>query len=202
MSFTLIFVTGVFIGMFLYVTVFKPVYVPEEAPAEVEAAREFSVIGQAYGGMRGPEFVRPSFRILGDGRYTYQPGGVGEGALRTETGTLPADLLASLRSEATEPNLLEAAAPAQKADCRLFVDGYDYRYQFTVSGTVYSVDTCESNVTYSDELVLLLDEVWSYVLNPTQYVPRVRPDGTDTGSTPASGLERWLREQLRGEASV
>ena len=187
--------TGVLIGVFLYVGFFKPTYAPERPPAEVAAARQFSVVGQAYGGMRGPEFVRPSFRVLGDGSYTYQPGGVGDAALRTEEGYLPEEMIQTLQSLATADRVSELSRPGAAKDCRVHVDGYDYRYQFTLEGVSYSIDTCVNNVQYDDQLLITLDRVWSYVLDPAGYVP---PSPGSGSSSDDSWLERLLKERLRG----
>ena len=64
----LTFVTWAFIGMFIYVTSFKPVYAPDDLP-DGDLAEEYSVIGRAYSGeiSRGEQ---PTVRLRSDGSYT------------------------------------------------------------------------------------------------------------------------------------
>ena len=187
--FILTFVTGAFIGMFIYVTSFKPTYVPEDVNSDEDKAYEFSITGKTYGGLIAPEYIRPSFRLLGNGQYTYIRGGTGDNALEPEEGKLPRTIMNEINSEVTASQLAAASAPAEKDFCENYVDGTDYRYQITLDGTVYQLDTCFTDLTYESDLAAALEAVWQYLLDPSL-------NQSNAPQTPSDAAERFLRERL------
>lgn len=166
-SFGLAFVTGIFIGMFMFVTVFKPAYIPDDLDRTEDKAYEFSVVGKAYGGLVPNDYIHPSFRLLGNGEYTLLPGGTDADALEPVSGFIPNDLQRLLDSEIRAESLLDKSVPVEKT-CRSFSDGTDYKYQITVEGTVYQLDTCKTALSYGANLAVLLDEVWDYLSKQQQ----------------------------------
>lgn len=166
-SFGLAFVTGIFIGMFMYVTVFKPTYIPDDLGRTEDQAFEFSIVGKSYGGFVPNGYIHPSFRLLGNGEYTYLPGGSGSDALEPVKGYIPGSLERSINAEISRDNLLDKATPTEK-NCRSYSDGSDYKYQITLEGTVYQLDTCRTSLSYDDTLSVLLDEVWNYLSKESQ----------------------------------
>ena len=143
-TFILVFVTGAFIGMMIYVTSFKPIYESEGIGGSETLAEDFSVIGKAYGGNEGPEYIRPSFRMLGNGEYTYLPGGESDNALDPLSGSLPSRLVRQVQSAASESSLNRYADSASKSDCVSYEGGFDYEYRIIVEGESFTVDTCQN----------------------------------------------------------
>lgn len=188
MFFILTFLTGFVIGLFLYITAFKPTYVPEDF-ADLDKASEFSVIGSVYGGLRGPEFTRPSFRVISDQTYQYRPGGE-TGAATVAEGRMVSSLFDALRTAADEDDVAYFSESVARANCASDRGGYDYHYTITIDGTVYELDTCQTNLEPDDELALVLDDVWTYVADPTAYT-----------ATPSDSLNGVIVDYLRKHLS-
>ena len=194
----LTFATGLFIGMAIYVVSFKPTYAPENLNTEEDSALEFSIIGKAYGGDLGPEYIRPSFRLLRNGTYDYIQGGDGEDALDSVTGKLSKNVLNRVVASMEEAVLLEASWPTEKDDYRIFVDGIDYQYQITLDGTVYQLDTCNTDLDYDSELAISLEMVWNElggtedIVNPDTGTATFKPSGESIQEQATS----WLKSRL------
>lgn len=174
----LTFVTGLFIGAVVYATSFKPVYAPEDIAVVNDQAEEFSVIGEQYGGFRQAG-QSPSFRILGDGTYVYRSARM-DGVL--ENGVLPQVLVKQLRSNSRESLLAQYAEGQSDSECRSYVDGIDYRYQFVVAGDQYIVDTCQTALGYESDLQQTLEEIWLYLRDPQNYELPPPPSFTDVAT--------------------
>ena len=190
MLLTLTFITGVAIGAYVYVTAFKPTYAPEGLSDTEEGAAEFSVVGKAYGGNESASYIRPSFRVLGDGSYLYVAGGEGDEALDPAKGELPSDLRRALLSAASDSVLLDSSETVTKNNCRSFAVGVDYEYRVVKDGEAYTLDTCHTAFNYEDELALVLEDVWNF-LGGESYGARGLK-----GDTPYEMLENFLRERL------
>lgn len=187
---SLTFVTGVAIGAYVYVTAFKPTYAPEGLNDSEEGAAEFSVVGKIYGGTESADYIRPSFRVLGDGSYLYAVGGEGEDALEPIEGELPSDLRRALLSAAADDVLLEGSQTVGKSNCRSYQGGTDYEYRFVLDGEYYTLDTCHTALNYDDELNLVLEDVWNYLSGDSYGASGLK------GDTPYEMLENFLRERL------
>lgn len=184
------FIVGMSSGAYLYITSFQPLYGTGDGIGGAErSASDFSVIGKSYGGSNPAGFAHPSFRITGDGSYSYLPGGVNADQIKEQNGELPNRLADELHSAVSDANLDQLSRSAQKDDCRIFSDGVDHTYRITVAGTQYELDTCNTALSYDHELALVLSDIWTYL-----------EDGeVEYRNTSSSGADRsWLEEFLRG----
>lgn len=185
----LTFISGAFIGMLVYVTSFKPVYVNENPVGEEAVAGEFSVIGRSYGEGLATT-VSPTFRLLGDGSYTYLPNSTSEPV----EGQVPGQLLKDLQSLSTEDRLLTHRESATKSDCQSEKDGLDFEYRVVIENTSYALDTCRTNLDYEDDLALVLAALWQYMDEPTRGYQT--PIQRREQSSLSDRLSDWLRQQL------
>lgn len=166
--FSLIFLTGIFVGSYVYITAFKPVYEPDRGIGQGEtAAADFSIIGQQYGGLHEKGYISPSFRLLGDGTYNYVPGGIGNNALAVREGRLPSSVMSDLKQEIARVRLAELASPVTRSDCANYSDGTDYEYKVTTDGTEYTLDTCKTAFDTNEPLAVTLRSVWQYLDDPS-----------------------------------
>ncbi|MCB9811927.1 hypothetical protein H6783_03360 [Candidatus Nomurabacteria bacterium] len=184
--FIMTFLTGLFLGFYVYVMFFKPHYLPEDLGGDETTAAEFSVVAKAYGGSEGPEYIHPSFRLLGDGEYVYVAGGTGTDALEERHGTLPRAYMNELQRLATAEKLAYFAEDRERTDCRLFSGGVDHVYRFTVHNTDYTLDTCGTALMYEDELAQLMETIWGEIITPGS-------TGAPAGSAPYDWLEHKLK---------
>lgn len=185
----LTFFTGLLIGAFLYVSVFKPTYAPEDLNIVEDEAMEFSVAGRSYGGIR-TGFIHPSFRVLEDGSFIYVTGAAEGVEANTYEAVLPPALTNDLVGAVRRANLSLFEESAEK-DCRIAVDGVDYRYQVILAGETYLLDTCTTALPYESELNESLEAVWSYFRDPASYQGRAQ----DKGSI-ADQLADYLNDQI------
>jgi len=182
----LTFVTGVFIGAYIYVSAFKPVYAPEGLSKDEMSASDFSVIGQAYGGFHTKDYIQPSFRLLADGSYSFVEGGTGANSLDVVEGKLSGSLLNEVRDVIYQGSLESLSQPVNNKSCVSAADGIDYEYKVSLDGESYKLDTCLTNLDYNDELAEVFYKIWLYMESPTN---------TLWGS-PADMLEEYLRRQF------
>lgn len=182
MLFSLTFLTGLAIGMYVYLMVFKPVYVPDSLNDTEAGANEWSLVAKRYGD-GSSRYVEPSFRVLADRNYVYLPGGESDSALTPIEGKLSAGLMRDLRKYDTE--LLDYTYESTQPDCPSRYGGYDYEYRFTVDNTVYLLDTCETVLGQGSELAVLLQEVWSELEGVS------RPSGSFSG-----WAEKWINDRI------
>lgn len=158
MLFSLTFLTGAAIGMYAYIAVWKPVYAPEEIGSQEDIANEWSVVGKRRGGEQALDYIQPSFRLLGNGSYTYLPGGNSDVSFEPKEGKLKRALLNELK--VTEETLKLYEVPVNNAKCASETGGYDYEYRFTVKGNTYTLDTCETKLGTNTTLSNSLLDVW------------------------------------------
>jgi len=163
----LTFLTGMFAGVFLYLSVYAPQY--ETQPVPERSA--LTIVGEQYGGCaRGPNDC-PSFRLTGDRSYQYLATG------EREEGTLPRQITTPIFSAITTFRLQSLAAPVERDDCTSFVDGIDYRYEVTFENTRYTLDTCRTSFSRDSELQQDLLKAWEFMENPTTTYPTVIEKG-------------------------
>lgn len=142
MLLSLTFLTGLAIGMYVYIAVFKPVYAPENLNTSESEAGDWSIVGKRRGGEDDPRYVHPSFRLLANGEYIYLPGGLGGNSLEPRKGSVSRkDLsLASLSMSELTNYSREISATSCSSDRA----GYDYEYRVTMEGETFVLDTCYS----------------------------------------------------------
>ena len=102
MILSLTFLTGLAIGMYVYITAYKPTYEANDISETEAEAGEWSVVGKRVGGTDGSDYIQPSFRLLGNGEYTYLPGGSGEMSLEPVEGSLSRGEMVNLRFNESE----------------------------------------------------------------------------------------------------
>ncbi|MBP6924668.1 MAG: hypothetical protein KBB78_03810 [Candidatus Pacebacteria bacterium] len=157
----LTFLTGVAIGMYVYIAAFKPLYTPENLNDTEAEASEWSLVARRYGGEPVPGYSDPTFRVLGDGTYTYIPGGADGAAIEPRQGKLSNSVLKQLRSY--DNSLMQYSYSASRNDCASYYDGYDYDYRFTKQNIVFDLDTCRTALGEDTPLAKLLSEVWDEI---------------------------------------
>lgn len=157
------FCAGFLAGVFLYVTggaaaVDVKTNVPDEQELK-EQVSEFSVVSDVYGGCRD---ACPSFQILGDGSYRYYrtPAAGAEPVLRQ--GTLPQPLQRQLRKALVATILEKESSEIEPSVCNSFSDGIDVKYEITLDGEEYVVDSCGTAIDDNGVLWTTLSSVWDY----------------------------------------
>lgn len=155
------FAVGIFAGAYLYLTDFASVVSKVTVP-DVEEAFEFSIVGDVYGGCRE---ACPSFQVVNDGayRYIYTPEAGQAQILRQ--GTLPTQLQRQLRTTLTKEELLKQSKTLTPALCNSYTDGIDVKYEVTIDGEVYIIDSCGTAVDGESQLWTTLGSVWDYYEN-------------------------------------
>jgi hypothetical protein len=184
------FLTGVFIGVALYVLSFKPTYTPETLNESESVAQSFSIIGEQYGGFQEAGYRAPSFRLLADGSYTYAPGGTD--ASIPVTGVLPNSLFVEIEAVSNVAELQENSLSIEPDSCRSFSDGIEYRYQVVRDGEVFVLDSCTTTLGYDSELALVLEDVWWYLNDPASFA-------TEPPRSVSDRLGDWLYQRLHGD---
>lgn len=187
--FALTFITGVFVGFYVYVTFFKPEYSPDDLATSEANASEFSIIGKEYGGDNDAGYIHPSFRLLADGSYVYVPGGEGKDALEQKEGHVSSGVLRKLRDLASSNELDHFSIPVDKDNCRSYSGGVDHIYRVTVNNEEYVLDTCGTRLDYGDELATELDLIWRELDVPGS-TSNVRGNG------PYEWLQNFLQDQF------
>ena len=177
----LTFVTGVFAGMFLYVTTYAPQYAEQGPKTE-----SLSITGSMYGGCddRG---TCPSFHLSNNGAYQYLSDGDGS----KETGKIPVEVLTQLKDAITASDLQTfSKARAIRNDCVSYVDDIDYTYSIAIQNKRYEIDTCKTNFSHQTSLQKAFVELWIYMDNPTTTYPTVIE----------KGVGGWLIDRMQNQS--
>lgn len=154
------FIFGFLAGMYFYVTGFVFITDPTPVPTQ-EQAESLVIVGEAYGGCALGGNC-PSFRVASDGayRYLYTPTAGEEQIVRD--GRLPAALRRELSAVVVERSLEAQSRPIEPAICNSFTDGIDVRYEITLEGEDYELDSCGTNIDGEGELWTTLSKIWNY----------------------------------------
>lgn len=178
----LTFLTGIFAGAYLYVSVFRPAYVAPE-PVGITDTR-FEVAGEMVGDC-GTE-VCPSFILKQDRSYVYIPGyALAEQNPETVSGKLSGILLRDL-----EAMLRSAALTAVSGSCQPFGGSMNYRYRVVLDGAAYELNTCNASFARSP-VAADLSTLWSEVTVAQNAPAAVLEEGA------FGTLERYLRNQFQ-----
>jgi hypothetical protein len=185
---SLTFLTGLAIGMYIYIAAFKPTYAPESLNNTESNASDWSMIGKRRGGDHDDRYIQPSFRLLGTGEYVYLPGGVGDGALSPEKGSLAKSQLNSLL--VSEAELASYSRGVSASICASDRGGYDYEYRVTVDGETVILDTCLTSLG-NTEMADKLEVLWQ----------QMGGNGVTGGSgqsfdRPSEWIQDWIRQNL------
>ena len=187
MILSLTFLTGLAIGMYIYITVYKPTYEADDISSTETEAGEWSVVGKRIGGTDDYDYIQPSFRLLGNGEYTYLPGGTGEMSLEPIEGSLSSREMSGIRLNESE---LAAYEQGQRlAVCVADRGGYDYEYRITINRESYLLDTCLASFSGSS-LEESLSTVWQNV------------EGTGGDRRQYDSVSDWLQDFIRRNLGV
>ncbi len=163
LSIIITFAFGLLGGMFLYMTggaasLDNKLAVPEEKELE-EKVSEFAIVSDVYGGCRE---ACPSFQILNDGSYRYYrtPAAGAEPVLRQ--GTLPLPLQRQLRKALVAETLERESLEIEPSVCNSFTDGIDVKYEITLDGEKYEINSCGTAVDDNGVLWTTLSAIWDY----------------------------------------
>jgi hypothetical protein len=158
-SILITFAVGLLGGAYLYVGHFAKMYGPDAVSTQ-EAAKEFSITGEAYGSCND---VCPAFQLQKDGtyRYRYTPN-LGEAATVRE-GTLPLDIQRNVKRALDVNVLADESQTVDAVVCNSTSDGIDIRYRIAYEGNEYEIDSCGTAVTEDGELWSSLNEIWGYL---------------------------------------
>ncbi len=185
MLLALTFLTGVAIGMYVYIAAFKPMYAPETLNDTEAGASEWSLVSRRYGGDLLPGYSQSTFRLLKDGNYTYLPGGADSASVETKEGKLSSSLMRKVRSY--DDSLMEYSYDVSRNDCASYVDGYDYEYRITKNNILFHLDTCQTSLGDDSSFALLLREVWDEIEGRGS----VAPSGNFS-----DWAEAWIRKNI------
>ena len=162
MSILITFAMGVVAGVYIYFTGFTAI-VYNLTVSDEERSERFVVVAESYGGCRAK---CPSFQVQADGAYRYlftpevgQPEALREGEI---SGGLRRDLRRSL----TIRTLEEQSQEVTPESCESYTDGIDVRYEITLDGNEYEIDSCGTNVDWNSSLWVTLNELWQEVSAP------------------------------------
>lgn len=182
---TLTFLTGVAIGMYIYIAVFKPMYAPETLSGTESEASEWSVVSRKRDGVSVAGYSEPTFRLLGDGSYTYLPSSTDETLMEPKEGKLSRSILRELRTY--DDTLMDYSFTVSRQDCSSERGGYDYEYRFTKNTLSYNLDTCYTSLGYDTPLSKLLEDVWDEI------------EGKDVNAGPGTfsdWAEGWIHDNF------
>lgn len=160
MLLSLTFLTGLAIGMYVYIAAYKPTYEADDLSGTEAEAGEWSIVGKRVGGVDDNEYIQPSFRLLGNGEFTYLPGGTGNTSLEPVNGSLSSRDMADLRFSETELATYERSS--RMSVCAADRGGYDYEYRITLDRESYLLDTCTVNFSGSS-LNESLTAIWQNI---------------------------------------
>lgn len=149
---------GLFVGVYFYVGNVAGLADQVSVP-DAETVASFTITSEVYGGCRTS---CPAFHIEYDGSYRYRftPGAGREQVVRE--GVLPRSLRARLERTLTETALAPEAKVVQPAVCNSYTDGIDVRYNITVAGNTYRLDSCGTAVDSDGVVWASLRDLWDY----------------------------------------
>lgn len=155
------FLVGFFLGGFWYITGGAATTSSVKEVPVLEKLSEFEVVSEVYGGCQKTNSC-PTFRVTNDGSYRYfrTPTAGAEQVLRQ--GVIPIRLLQQLKSSLTDNALKTQSKKTEPAFCNSFADGIDVRYEITLDGNVYKIDSCGTAVDENDDLWTTLQAIWDY----------------------------------------
>ncbi len=151
---SLTFLTGLLVGMYLYVAYFAPTY----TQTGVDEA-DFELIGNSYGRCENEEGCA-SFRLTDNRELAYLPPsrtGVDVSVLTT---VISRSSYRSIYNRISTADLDALAEPIFGVECISSSGGDDYTYTIMVEGSTYVLDTCETGLAFDEEMQELLRGVF------------------------------------------
>jgi hypothetical protein len=185
MLLSLTFLTGLAIGMYVYIVAFKPTYAPENLSGVESEANEWSMVGKRRAEFHNSDYVYPSFRLLGDGSYLYLPSTTGDEAVEPVEGKISSSAMRQIRKH--DELIASYTMPDDINPCNGDIEGFEYEYRVTVDRTVYILDTCRTVLGHDSEYALAIRQVWDEIEGTSSSKPR--------GSV-SDWLEDWIRRNI------
>ncbi len=174
----LTFLTGILVGVTLYLTAFAPVY----QDTELAEKSDFSIQGEQYGGC-GMTDSCLTFRLEENGSYKYLYDD------KIEEGTLPSVLTNEAFGSLSVDSLDTNSESEEKDDCISYVDGVDYRYTIVYEGVRYVLDSCRTTFSLESDFQESAIKAWDFMGGE---------DVTYASST-GSGLGGWFVNRFKAE---
>lgn len=161
LSMLITFVVGFLAGMFLYINVF-PTMLQQDDVGTLAEQGEFEIISQAYGGCRSD---CPAFRVAADGTFRFQfTERAGEEPM-IRSGTLPRRLQREISREVTVAAIALQTSEVPPQNCASASGGIDIRYDVTLGGATYRLDSCRTDVDFTSDAWVTLGAIWEYLNN-------------------------------------
>ncbi len=175
------FLMGVFVGAYLYITVFVPNYSQVRFDGD-ETQIDFLLRGAQRGECNRGDSVCPSFELRSDRTYTYIATYVKNGRQEVVEGRLGKDRFDSLLTYIAAVDLRALEKRSFGACSRIY--DTNYMYNLVYNGESYIFDTC--NTVFKDSVLA------------TQFYPLWTRLATTTPTSPLleEGLNEILREWL------
>lgn len=186
MLLTLTFLTGLAIGMYVYIIFAKPTYAPENLSGTEDEASDWSIAGKRRHESDRNGYVYPSFRLLSDGTYVYIPGGNNNEITEPRAGKISRGLVKKLREHDDEVDYY--STPASVSQCLGDDQGFDHEYRVTIDRVVYPLDTCRTALGYGTEYNELLNQVWGEIEGNS--------DDWRSYDSVADYLEEWINDNF------
>lgn len=158
----LTFLTGLFLGAYLYITVFAPTYEQDDTGVTDTRTIGFLLQGEAFGGCQMIENTCPSFALRHTRGFTFTDPVAGD-----VSGYLSGSQFTELKRVIAETEPLQRfTADDPAARCRSASDGIDYRYRLILDGDAYEFSTC--GTTFTDTaLAREFAALWPEMANTT-----------------------------------
>jgi hypothetical protein len=153
------FVIGFLAGGYLYVAHFSKVVAPDDVPTQAQADT-FVIESESYGGC--DKAGCPSFQVLGDGSYRYQFAETVGAEKTIKSGTLPLEVQQVVKQVLETQQLVAQSQPIKPTDCNSYSDGIDVRYNITIDGAQYKLDSCGTAVDGESDMWSGLAQIWKY----------------------------------------
>ena len=153
------FTIGLIAGGYLFLTGFAPQFLAGNTATE-NIYSDFSINGYTYGGCLRAGAC-PSFQLKSDGTFGYLPQGA-SASIKPVTGKISASTMREIKKLFVSTTLKDASQKVQTSNCASYSDGLDYRYEVTIQGVVYNLDTCGTNLSSNAKLGITLSDLWQY----------------------------------------
>ena len=178
------FITGMFAGVYLYITAFAPAYDNNSNAVANETEIDFLLHGKKVGECNTQGAVCPSFELRSDRTYTFVPQYVYTNATPEKiTGKLGKNIFDVLISYIASIDLRALEEKTPHADCSPLYDT-NYRYDLTYKGVTYTYDTC--NTLFKESvLATKFYPLWSRLSTTTPQAPLLE-----------EGITGFLRDKL------
>lgn len=126
-------------------------------PRDIGKQVAFQIVADSYGGCMMASSCT-SFVLDNDRGYRFfRPDG------EVVTGILPEELMETIQKLVNVAPLDDYSEVEESKSCASYVDGVDYRYEITVSGETYILDTCKTALDKNSDFHNALLKIWQYL---------------------------------------